>query len=45
MDSKRDITDLIMEERKPLEKPTTIGDVMQWMQELEIEKGRITFNL
>ena len=45
MDSKRDIADLIMEERKPLEKPTTIGDVMQWMQELEIEKGRITFNL
>lgn len=44
-DSKRDIADLIMEERRPLEKPTTIGDVMQWMQEMEIEKGRITFNL
>lgn len=44
-DSKRDIADLIMEERRPLEKPTTIGDLMQWMQEMEIEKGRITFNV
>lgn len=43
--SKRDIADLIMEQRKPLEKPTTIGDVCQWMQELGIPKGRITINV
>ena len=44
-DSKRDIADLIMEERKPQGDLTTIGDVMRWMQELDIEKGRIIFNL
>lgn len=43
--SKRDIADLILEQRKPLEKPTTIGDVCRWMDELGIPKGRITFNL
>ena len=43
--SKRDIADLIMEERKPLDKPTTIGDICQWMAELGIPKGRITFNV
>ena len=43
--SKRDIADLIMEERKPQGKPTTIGDICQWMAELDIPKGRITFNI
>ena len=43
--SKRDIADLIMEQRKPIEKPTTIGDVCRWMDELGIPKGRITFNV
>ena len=43
--SKRDIADLIMNERKPLGKPTTIGDICQWMAELGIPRGRITFNL
>lgn len=43
--SKRDIADLIMEQRKPIEKPTTIGDVCRWMDELGIPKGRITFNI
>ena len=43
--SKRDIADLIMNERKPLGKPTTIGDICQWMAELGIPKGRITFNI
>ena len=43
--SKRDIADLIMDERKPLGKPTTIGDICQWMAELGIPKGRITFNI
>lgn len=43
--SKRDIADVLLQERKPKEKPTTIGDVCQWMQELQIEKGRVTFNL
>ena len=42
--SKRDIADLILQERKPLEKPTTIGDICQWLDELGIEKGRVTFN-
>ena len=44
-ESKRDIADLIMNERKPLSKPTTIGDVCQWIAELNIPKGRITFNV
>ena len=43
--SKRDIADLIMEQRKPLGKPTTIGDICQWIAELGIPKGRITFNV
>ena len=43
--SKRDIADLLMEQRKPLEKPTTVGDICLWMQELGIGKERITFNL
>lgn len=44
-DSHRDIADLVMQERKPLEKPTTIGDICQWLDELGIEKGRVAFNL
>lgn len=44
-DSHRDIADLVMQERKPQEKPTTIGDICQWMHELGIPKGRITFNV
>ena len=43
--SKRDIADLILQERKPLEKPTTIGDVCKWIDELGISKGRVTFNV
>lgn len=44
--SKRDIADLILEEKKRMQvRPTTIGDVMQWMKELGIPKGRITFNV
>ena len=43
--SKRDIADLILQERKPLEKPTTIGDVCQWLAELEMPKERATINL
>lgn len=43
--SKHDIADLILEQRKPIEKPTTIGDVCRWMDELGIPKGRITFNI
>lgn len=43
--SKRDIADLILEQRKPLGKPTTIGDVCRWINELGIPKGRITFNI
>ncbi len=43
--SKRDIADLILQERKPRPKPTTIGDICQWMDELGIEKGRVTINV
>lgn len=43
--SKRDIADLILQERKPLEKPTTVGDVCQWLAELEMPKERATINL
>lgn len=43
--SKRDIADVIMSERKPIIKPTTIGDVCQWMKDLGIENDRITFNV
>lgn len=43
--SKRDIADLILQERKPLEKPTTVGDICQWLAELEMPKERATINL
>ena len=44
--SKRDIADLILEEKKRKQvKPTTVGDVCRWMAELGIPKGRITFNV
>ena len=44
--SKRDIADLILEEQKRKQvKPTTVGDVCRWMAELDIPKGRITFNV
>ena len=44
--SKRDIADLLLEERQRKQaKPTTIGDVCCWMKELGIPKGRVTFNL
>jgi len=43
--SKRDIADLIMEQRKPAPKPTTVGDICRWMAELGIEKGRVIFNV
>lgn len=44
--SKRDIADLILEDKARMQvKPTTIGDVMGWMAELGIPKGRITFNV
>lgn len=44
--SKRDIADLLLEERQRRQaKPTTVGDVCRWMKELGISKERITFNL
>lgn len=43
--SKRDIADLILQECKPLERPTTVGDVCQWLAELEMPKERATINL
>ena len=43
--SKRDIADLIMEERKPLGKPTTIGDILRWNQELGFPKERFMINI
>lgn len=43
--SKRDIADVLLQERKPKAKPATVGDVCKWLAELGIEKGRITFNL
>lgn len=43
--SKRDIADLIMNERKPLDKPTTIGDILRWNQELGFPKERFTINI
>ena len=43
--SKRDIADLMLQERKPLEKPTTVGDVCQWLAELGMPKERATINL
>ena len=43
--SKRDIADLIMENRKPQGKPTTIGDILRWNQELGFPKKRFTINI
>ena len=44
--SKRDIADLLLEEwQRRQSKPTTVGDVCRWMEELGIQKGRITFNV
>lgn len=43
--SKRDIADCILEEAESEVKPTTIGDVCQWLEELKIEKGRVIFNI
>lgn len=44
--SKRDIADLLMEEKARLQvKPTTVGDVCRWLHELEIPAGRVTFNI
>ena len=44
--SKRDIADLLLEEKARMQvKPTTIGDVCQWLHELGIPPGRVTFNL
>lgn len=44
--SKRDIADLIIEEKKREQvKPTTVGDVCSWLHELEIPPGRVTFNV
>jgi hypothetical protein len=41
-----DIADVLLLERQRSKiKPTTIGDVCRWMEELGIEKGRITFNI
>lgn len=40
--SKRDIADLILEQRKHIEKSTTVGDVCHWMDELGMSKGRVT---
>jgi hypothetical protein len=44
--SKRDIADLIIEEKRRMQvEPTTVGDICRWMDELGIPKGRITFNI
>lgn len=43
--SKRDIADVIMEQRKIVDKPTTIGDICRWMAEVGIYKGRVTINI
>lgn len=41
-----DIADvLLLERQRSKVKPTTVGDVCRWMEELGIEKGRITFNV
>jgi hypothetical protein len=41
-----DIADvLLLERQRSKAKPTTIGDVCRWMEELGIEKSRITFNV
>lgn len=44
--SKRDIADLLMEEKARMQvKSTTIGDVCRWLHELGIPPGRVTFNV
>lgn len=44
--SKRDIADLILEEKAAMQaKPTTIGDVCRWMSELGFLPGRVTINV
>ena len=43
--SKRDIADLIMEERRPIEQATTIGQLCQWLHESGVEPGQVTFNI
>lgn len=45
MPGNTDIADVLLQERKPIEKPATVGDICRWMQELGIPKGRVTFNL
>lgn len=45
MPGNTDIADVLLLEKKSKPKSTTIGDVCQWMQELGIEKGRVTFNV
>lgn len=45
-DSKRDIADLIMDEKARSQiKPTTIGDVLRWNRELNFPKERFTINV
>jgi hypothetical protein len=44
-ESKRDIADEIVRRKQTEQKPTTIGDVCKWINELGIPKGRITFNV
>ena len=44
--SKQDIADLLMAEKARMQaKPTTVGDVCQWLHELGIPPERVTFNL
>lgn len=44
--SKRDIADLILEEKaRSQAKPTTIGDVLRWNQELGFPKERFSINV
>ena len=43
--SKRDIADYILEVAQSEVKPTTIGDICQWMKDTGVEKGRVTFNI
>ncbi|MBC8593879.1 hypothetical protein H8744_11610 [Oscillospiraceae bacterium N12] len=40
-----DVADVLLEKKMPVEKPPTIGDICQWMSELNIPRGRITFNI
>ena len=44
--SKRDIVDLLMSEKTRMQaKPTTVGDVCQWLHELGIPPGHVTLNI